>query len=221
MQIKWWQKWLSYFYEIHVESAPSEINPHLYVSVNQGRYQLSTANAVYSHEDKYTNFLDAFRQINLDAAGIEDVLILGLGLGSIPQMLEQQFGKQYHYTAVEIDENVLYLANKYTLADLASSITTICADAHVFLQLDETCYDLICMDIFLDDTIPSEFEEVEFLELLRDHLTDRGLLLYNRLALLPKDKAASRAFLDTFQQVFPTGTYLDLGGNWMFVNKKV
>lgn len=219
--MKWWKKWLSYFYEIHVESAPSAINPHLYVSINQGRYQLSTANAVYSHEDKYTNFMDAFRQIDLDAADIKEVLILGLGLGSIPQMLEQQFGKNYHYTAIEVDENVLYLANKYALSDLDSSITTICADAHVFLQLDETRFDLICMDIFLDDTIPSEFEELGFLELLREHLSDNGLLLYNRLALLPKDKTASSAFFDTFKQAFPEGTYLDLGGNWMFMNKSV
>ncbi|MEL6944963.1 MAG: hypothetical protein AAFO82_20090, partial [Bacteroidota bacterium] len=48
-----WKRWWSYLSEIHIESAPNEINPHLYVSLRNGRYQLSTANAIYSYEDLY------------------------------------------------------------------------------------------------------------------------------------------------------------------------
>ena len=46
-----WKQWLSYLFEMHIESAASEYNPHLYVSMKQGRYQLCTANAIYSYED--------------------------------------------------------------------------------------------------------------------------------------------------------------------------
>ena len=89
-----WKKILSYFFEFHIESAPSEINPHLYVSLNRGRYQLSTANAIYSFEDLYDNFFDAFKKVNLDQYPIKNVLVLGLGLGSIPLMLEKNLKKK-------------------------------------------------------------------------------------------------------------------------------
>jgi spermidine synthase len=215
-----WKKWLSYLFELHVESAPSTHNPHLYVSLKQGRYQLSTANAIYSHEDLYTNFLQAFRRIRLDELPIEEVLVLGLGLGSVPYMLEHTLGKRYYYTAVEIDENVIDLANRYCLSQLDSPIITICADAYAFLLQNKQQYDLICMDIFLDDVVPPLFESPEFLEALRDSLTPQGLLLYNRLARTPEDRELSRAFFEgAFRQVFPEAACLDVSYNWMLLNR--
>lgn len=215
-----WKKWLSYLFELHVESAPSTHNPHLYVSLKQGRYQLSTANAIYSHEDLYTNFLQAFQRIRLDELPIEEVLVLGLGLGSVPFMLERTLGKRYYYTAVEIDENVIDLANRYCLSQLDSPIITICADAYAFLLQNEQQYDLICMDIFLDDVVPPLFESPEFLEALRDSLTPQGLLLYNRLARTPEDRELSRAFFEgPFRTTFPQATFLDVSNNWILLNR--
>jgi hypothetical protein len=80
IQPPFWKNLLSYFFEFHIESAPSEVNPHLYVSLSRGRYQLATASAIYSFEDLYDNFFNAFKQINLDENPIKNVLILGLGL---------------------------------------------------------------------------------------------------------------------------------------------
>ena len=108
-----WKRLVSYFFEIHIESTSSEFNPHLYVSLYKGRYQLSTANAIYSFEDLYDNFSEAFEEIDLDRLAIQNVLILGFGLGSIPILLEQHFNKEYHYTGIEIDEIVRICANQF------------------------------------------------------------------------------------------------------------
>ncbi|MEL6987810.1 MAG: hypothetical protein AAGK97_08260, partial [Bacteroidota bacterium] len=83
-----WKKYLSYFIELHIESAPGEINPHLYVSLKNGRLQLSTANAVYSHEELYLNFKQAFDKLKFEKLEGKNVLILGFGLGSIPIIIE-------------------------------------------------------------------------------------------------------------------------------------
>jgi spermidine synthase len=215
-----WKKWLSHLFEFHVESAPSEHNPHLYVSLNRGRYQLSTANAIYSHEDLYTNYLQAFQRLPLDELPIEEVLVLGLGLGSVPFMLERHFGKRYYYTAVEIDENVIDLAHRYCLNQLDSPITAICADAYAYMLQNEQTYDLICMDIFLDDVVPPLFESLEFLEALRDSLSPQGLLLYNRLARTPEDREQSRVFFEgPFREIFPEAACLDVSYNWMLLNR--
>ncbi len=214
-----WKIWLSYLTEWHIESAPSPVNPHLYVSLRRGRYQLSTANAIYSYEDYYDNFLQAFNELALDRLSGDRVLLLGLGLGSIPLLLERIFEQNYRYTAVELDEAVIYLANKYGIADLRSPIETIQADAYAWVMQSQDVFDLICMDIFLDDTVPAAFEGIVFLEQLRERLAPGGLLMYNRLAANTADQEKSRRFYEErFLKVFPEGTYLDLDQNWMLLN---
>jgi spermidine synthase len=219
MEVPRWKRWLSYLTEVHVESAPSEVNPHLYVSMRNGRYQLSTANAIYSYEDLYTNFLYAFRQIDFARLPGRDVLLLGLGLGSVPVMLERVFNQDFSYLAVELDPHVIYLANTYALSGLSSPVTTICADAFAYTQqLDET-FALICMDIFLDDVIPAAFLTASYLETLRGLLQPGGVLLYNCLYRNPEDKRDTEAFYtNIFQQVFPNATSLDVQGNWILVS---
>lgn len=221
MPIPLWKRWLSYLAEIHVESAPSDVNPFLYVSIKNGRYQLSTAHAVYSYGDLYSNFRKAFEQIDLEQVPGNRVLLLGFGLGSIPFMLEQRFGKRYHFVAVELDEEVLYLASKYVLPELESPIETIIADAYAFVLQCSEQFDIICMDVFQDDVVPEEFESDEFLEGLKELLSQDGILLYNRLALTMKDVKEARAFYDNqFLKYFPDGTALDVGGNWILLNRK-
>ena len=214
-----WKRFLSHFKEFHIESAPSELNPHLYVSLVQGRYQLSTQNAVYSFEDLYDNFYRAFQQLDWDHFNPANALLLGVGLGSIPQMLETKFEKRMRYTGVELDENVLYLANKYVLHTLESPFEMVATDAYTYVSSNVTQYDLICMDVFVDDVIPEELCTEEYLRMLETSLTDDGLLMYNRLSRTKDDAEATKRFLDdVFLPVFPEGGYLDVGGNWMLLN---
>ncbi|MFT4666971.1 MAG: spermidine synthase, partial [Gammaproteobacteria bacterium] len=182
MKAPLWKRLLSYIFELHIESTSSEHNPHLYVSLKNGRYQLSTANAIYSYGDLYDNFSGAFAKMDLEKAEISSVLVLGLGLGSIPIILEKVFNKQYNYTAVEIDEEIVYLASKYTLPDLESNIEIISTDASIFTLQCSQQYDLIAVDIFLDDVIPEHFQRASFLEQLKELLTTKGVVLYNHLA---------------------------------------
>ncbi len=217
-----WKFWLSYLFEQHLESTSSELNPYLSVSLVKGRYQLNTANAVYSFADLYTNFRRAFQQLEIKSQPVSDVLILGFGLGSIPYMLEKVFDCRFNYTAVEIDEEVLYLANKYTLSDIASPIELITADAFDFAAQCETQYDLICMDVFLDDIIPEDFETLDFLADLQRMLSPQGILLYNRLSYSEGDKQKSQTFFDAaFRKIFPDAVVIDAGSNWILVNRVV
>lgn len=215
-----WKRLLSYLFEFHVESASSDHNPHLYVSLKQGRYQLSTANAVYSYSDLYTNFTRSFQRLDLEKLAAKEVLLLGIGLGSIPYMLERNFKQNYNYTSVEIDESVVYLANKYVLNDLNSPQEIFCTDAYLYVLQSSKTYDIICMDIFLDDTVPGQFEQEGFLKKLSSLLNPNGLLLYNRLAVTKKDLDKTKLFFEKkFSVVFPSATYLDVGGNWMLLNR--
>ncbi len=213
-----WKKWLSYLTEFHIEDAPSELNPALHVCLVNGRYQLCTENAIYSYADLYDNFSGAFEALDLKERNIKKVLILGFGMASIPIILEKM-GLDYAYTAVEIDEQVIYLASKYELPYLRSPVQMICADAAQWVQVTEEKFDLIAVDIFLDDVIPDLFTQSFFLENTKELLSPKGLLLYNRLANTEEDLEKTKTFFKgTFQQVFPQGRHLEVGGNWMLVN---
>jgi spermidine synthase len=182
---------------------------------------LLTANAVYSYGDLYDNFSNAFKRIDLDSLKIDNVLILGFGLGSIPLMLENMFHKKYYYTAVEIDPQVLYLANKYAMQDIQSSIEFQVLDAFTYATFCEEKFDMICMDVFLDDTVPTELETEDFLMNLKNMLSENGILLFNKLAFQKKDKLQAKDFYNNhFKRIFTEGGYLDVGGNYILLNRK-
>ncbi len=221
LEIAKWKFWLSYLMELHVESASTEYNPHLYVSLRRGRYQLSTANAVYSYGDLYDNFAEAFVRYNWDDFPIDDVLVLGLGLGSIPVILEQVEGCRCDFTAVEIDEVVIDLADRYVLYELKNAMQLICADASVAVQqFPDNSYDLICVDLFDDDVVPEVFEQEAFLQELARLAGPDGVILFNRLAANKEDRKLSQAFFDNrFKSVFPDARMVEVSRNYMLVNR--
>jgi len=215
-----WKRMLSYVKDVHLESATSIYNDELNVLLVKGQYQLVTPEAIYSYGKRYDNFFRAFRQIDLDNENIDTALLLGLGLGSIPMMLEKHFKKKYRYTAVEIDDDIIHLASKYVLDDLDSEITTVCTDAIHFVNIDQNQYDLVAMDVFISDFIPPEFETIEFLYDLKDRIAPGGLLLFNRLYYFDKDKIKTEKYFNTtFKEVFPNGRRLNINGNWILLNR--
>ena len=217
--MRWWEKWASYVYEIRKEVTSSDYNDHLEVLISKGRYQLCTENAIYSYDDLYDNYYKAFQILLEEGLQFERVLVLGLGLGSIPSMLERKFGVDANYTAVEIDEEVVRLAHKYVLHSLSSNITVYTADAQIFVEQHTDKYDLICIDLFVDDVIPNKFQTVEFLNSVKELLMPNGSVMYNRLSRTDQDKEKTTTFMEEkFKRAFPDARHLDLRGNWMLLN---
>lgn len=214
-----WKRWLSYLTEVHIESAPSEINPHLYVSLRKGRFQLSTAHAVYSYDDLYRNFGDLFERLDLKRLPGDEVLILGFGLGSVPYLLEKQEKLAFSYTGIELDEHVVQLASTFTLPRLSSPVHLITTDADIFLSITEEQYDLIIIDVFLDDFIPPAIRSLEFLGKVKRQLRPGGLVIMNTLAALSKDREESqRFFQEKFRTVFPEAVAETVPGNLMLLS---
>lgn len=211
-----WKTWLSFLYEIVLERGASNVNPDLQLGYKKGRYILSTPNAIYSYGDLYDNFTKSFRYIKIQDKPIQDVLVLGFGLGSVPYMLETKFNRKYNYTGIEADEQIVEWVSQYVLDELRSPIQINVADALFFTEICEQKFDLITMDIFIDNQVPEEFETAIFLRNLKNLLNEDGLLMYNRLTLTDLNKQETNDFYqNTFKNEFPNGNYIDLGGNWM------
>ena len=207
MSIPIWKKWLSHLTPLTLEETASEQNPELTVLLSRGRVQLLSGNAIYSWDDLYQNFLIAFDRLKIEDEAFQDVLVLGLGLGSIPYMLEKVFHRNYYYTAVEWDETISELAAKYTLSRLKSPIDVITGDAEVFVQVTEEQYDMVIIDIFEDEITPPQFCTPDFLETCHDLLRPNGIILFNRLH--GEDEAFIRLiFLE--QRINPSASTLRL-----------
>lgn len=222
MKIPRWKKWLSHLSPVTLEEAASEQNPELSVVLSRGRLQLLSGEAIYSWDDLYKNFLIAFDRLKIDERQIDNVLLLGLGLGSVPFMLETVFHRHYHYTAIEYDETVADLAARYTLSRLESPVEIVTADAEVFVQVTEERYDLLIVDIFEDELTPPQFEAEGFLKNCAELLRPGGLLLFNRLHGDNKNirHVTERFFERNFKNVFPEAWAIDTKGNWILCGEK-
>lgn len=178
-------------------------------------------NAIYSYDDLYLNFTEAFLRMNKKLSENDNVLVLGIGLGSIPYIIENNLGQKPHYTLVEIDEQVIYLASKYGLSRLSANFEIHAADAYAFVHQNNETYDLICMDVFNDDLIPFQMTTADFLTHLKSALNEDGLLLYNRLYQYDKDKKDTDKFEDeAFSKIFPNYTYVEVEGNRVYFSSK-
>lgn len=180
---------------------------------------MRTKNAIYSFGLRYDNFTGLFESLNWNKYKPKSSLILGLGLGSIPLMLEQKFSPGLKYTAIEIDETITRLAEKYILSKNNFNLDIITGDAMIWIKTTQERFDMICMDIFQDDVIPEEFMTLDYLYLLKETLTNDGLIIYNCLAQNKSDKALGNEFYyEKFQKVFPSARKLLIKGNFLMLN---
>lgn len=222
IKIPFWRVWLSYLWEQRLEETSSDYNDYLLVSLVQGRLQLTAREAIYSFGDYYLNFRNTFERFRFSSLPDQaEVLVLGLGLGSIPELLYDRLAYDYRFVAVEIDPVIVDLAAAYSLPRLAAEVDVVTADAYAFLQIDERRFDLICMDVFQDATVPAELEDENFLWLLKETLAEGGALIFNRLASTEENRRDSlRFYEEKFLKMFPNATFFDTNGNLMLINEK-
>lgn len=183
---------------------------------------LCAANAIYSYDDLYLNFRRSFRQLEIAERDPKTVLVLGFGLGSVPYLLEHTFRIKPRCTGVDIDPEVVRLAQKYTSPRLSLALALHCADAQVFVEKDIGTFDLVVVDLFIDDFVPLPFEQESFLENVKKRVAPEGLLLYNRLSRTQEEAEQTEDFMvEAFLPVFPGAMALDLELNRMLIWENV
>lgn len=161
---------LSYLVKVAVSRSESINDGALYVDLVKGRLQLSTDHAVYSFDDKYDNFVKALKAVKADLFRNKSILVLGGGLGSIPYILEKNHQFQGELTMVENDPAVIRLFLEYSLPRMNTLIDIRESDAIIFMEQNSRKYDMIIVDLFIDDTVPDQFLEADFLMLCKDNL---------------------------------------------------
>lgn len=216
----WFWNLLSYLMDIPMEERSSSFNPSLQLFLSKGEFKLVSHHAIYSYGLKYYHFVEAFKKIHIQGSNIQNVLVLGLGTASIPEMLEKKFACNPRFDLVEIDAEVIFLFEKYQDYMVRGECKCYCQDGLDFLKTNKKSYDLICMDIFEDDQIPPPYETDEFLSLIHSSLLPGGWFLYNRLNVSSDDQRKNKSFYQQFCNILPGSAILATDYNWILTYRK-
>ena len=111
----------------------------------------------------------------------EDILVIGLGGGSIPMTFADLFPNA-KIDVVEIDEAVVRVAEEYFNYSDTDNMTVYVDDGRPFIKragIRGQKYDYIVLDAFSGDYIPEHMLTLEFLEEVKTIMREDGVLVAN------------------------------------------
>ncbi len=105
-----------------------------------------------------------------------EMLILGMGSGTYATQCRRYFDN-VSIEGVEIDDKITMLARRFF--DLPEDVDVTTYDGRAYLGAVDKKYDVIMVDAYQDITIPFQMSSVEFFTLVKEHLTDDGVMVVN------------------------------------------
>lgn len=193
-------KLYSYILDYIIDKRVGKISSELEVVVENGRLVLNARNVNYSYGSLYDLFHVTFKQLHFNDRKINTALILGFGAGSIASLLTETFHKDCYITGVDADEVVIELAKKHFNIERFKKLKIYVDDAYQFVLNSKEKYDLIAVDIFIDNYTPPHFSDTIFLSKFVNILSPSGLICYNRMASNPKARKEADDLLQLFNQ---------------------
>lgn len=153
-----------------------------------------------------------FRPRAAREVGPRQVLIIGLAGGTIAHLYTRAFG-DIPMVGVELDPQVIAVAEKYFALGDVPSLTTVAMDGRMYLYGTDEVFDVVIVDAYRPPYIPFQLTTVEFFSLVSEHLTPDGVVAVN-VARTAADRRLVEAISATLYQVFPSVFVVDepLGG---------
>lgn len=139
-----------------------------------------------------------------------DILVLGMGTGTYAGQCLKYFDN-VSVEGVEIDGKITELAEEYF--HLPDSVQVTTYDGRAFLQAVEQKYDVIMVDAYQDITIPFQMSSVEFFTLVKEHLTDDGIMVVNMNMKSDGEDGINAWLSDTIASVFEQVYTVDVTGS--------
>lgn len=134
------------------------------------------------------------------------VLILGMGTGTYATQCERYFEKgalehsNLSIEGVEIDDKITELSKRYFQREGKENVTTY--DGRAYLQSVKKKYDVIMVDAYQDITIPFQMSSEEFFRMVKEHLSEDGVMVVNMNMRGEKKGSLNEYLEDTIGQVF-------------------
>ncbi|WP_395046726.1 spermidine synthase [Flavobacterium sp.] len=199
------KKIFSYLLPIKIYETKSSLSKSIEVTWTNGELVLDSENANYSYGS-----LQRILRLGLKNIGYEkivlmkQILVLGVAGGSVIKTLVDEIKYKGKITGVEIDPEIIKIANTYFKLDEVKNLEIVIDDAFEFVLKTKAKYDLIIIDIFLDTTMPNFLFETFFINRVCSLLKSRGFILFNTMLLndiqnLRNKKYVAEFFKNEFQ----------------------
>ena len=172
------KKIISYIFPI-TRKIKSIHNGYLELTVVNGRTVLDTSNTNYSYGSLQRVL--KFSLEHTDVSHAENVLLLGLGGGCVLKTLWNEFDYKGNVTAVDIDPVIITVAEKEFGILPNGKTRIVCADAYDFVKEDLDKFDLIIIDLFIDNIVPEKFLQQEFWKDVLKKVNNNGTIIFNTL----------------------------------------
>ena len=171
--------------------------------------------SVYKKENGLTGMYYDYAMAAPFMTGINDkdkvnILILGNGTGTYATQCKRYFDN-VDISGVEIDQKITDLAVKYF--ELPENVDVTTYDGRAYLNAIHEKYDVIMVDAYQDITIPFQMSSVEFFELVKEHLTDDGVMVVNMNMRGTQEGNINQYLADTIAKVFSNVYTADVDGS--------
>ena len=197
------------FWEKSLTYEGESIYNYLQVYEDEQEVALSTnvlfgVQSVYMKDKKLTGLYYDIAMASLYFSDVKkkdnlDVLVLGMGTGTFATQSNRYFDN-VNIEGVEIDNKIIDLSRKYF--DLDEKVKVTAYDGRAYLNVNKKKYDVIMVDAYQDITIPFQMSSVEFFEKVREHLTDKGVMVVNINMRSDKKGSINDYLQDTIAHVF-------------------
>lgn len=194
------KKILSFFYPITIYNKPSSISKSLEVTLYNGKTMLNTKNTNYSYGSLQTILKKGLMEIGKsEISKMDSILILGVAAGSVVKTLTSDFKFTKNIEGVELDPDVIDVANSYFNLDKIRNFKCVIANAEEFVQTTNKTYDLIIIDIFKDTEMPGFLFEKSFVDNIKKALHVNGFILFNTMLLDINKRDQLNLYLKNFE----------------------
>lgn len=215
------KKVVSHLFPLVVIQEKGEVTEYLEVRLEKGRRVLNSSKVNYSYGGLHKVFKEVFSKHDLSSRKIENILILGFGAGSVASLLREEKNLSCPITGVEQDKVVVRLTNEYFQTEIFSPFTLINEDAYHFVMNTTQKFDLIVVDLFVEDKVPEQFKRKAFFEKLNQLLTNDGILFFNKMPNSQEQMRNAEGILSHFNQIFGDTQVekINVNGkvNWVYV----
>ena len=199
--INMFAKILSFFYPINILKKSSEIHKSLELTWNNGQLVLDTQNTNYSYGSLQRILKKGLQHIGFHKIqNFKNILVLGVAGGSVIKTLIKDINFKGKIVGVEIDPEIIAIANQYFGLDKISNLEIIINNAEHFVKNHTNKYDLIIVDIFQDKSMPEFLFENQFMDSIKLMLNKNGFVVFNTMILNNADKKRNLNYVNSFEE---------------------
>jgi spermidine synthase len=196
------KKLVSYFYPIRLVKDKGEFVPYLEVVMNRGKYEMNGEKVNYSYGSLYTVFDNAFENFKLQNKSIDSALIFGFGAGSVADLIAHKINPACKITGIENDGTILANADAFFDLGKFKNLNLIKQDAFTYAADCHDKFDLIVVDLFVENRVPVHAKQLEFLLVLKSILNENGIVFFNKITNTKELKQEGLKLLDNMQKTF-------------------